>query len=132
MEKVRCRELFKEFLIVFTRELAAEDVEEQRDALSDAHEFADELKSCFWNELILAFEYYEERYKTEKCIAYHLCSYCEISLKELQDHIKEYESIEEAVSEFLSDKYGYCANGFDFEIDGNVVKVSNIDWDLEE
>ena len=122
------KELFEDFLIVFARELAVEDVENQRNALSNPHEFVDELKSCFWNELTKAFNDYEELYKDEMYYRYDLQESLIINIAILQDHIEEYVSIEEAISEYLTDTYDFCVNGFEYVVENNIVKVSNIDW----
>ena len=126
------KELFKKFLTDFAQELATEDLEENRTPISNLDEFLEEISSIYKEELQQALEYYEERYKTEKYIACGLSAYEKIKIKDLQEYIANAESLEEAIGEYLTEESGYCHNGFDFEIDGDVVKVSNIDWDLEE
>lgn len=39
---------------------------------------------------------------------------------------------EEAVSDFLSDKYGFCHKGFLYEEVNGMVYITNIIWDEEE
>ena len=39
---------------------------------------------------------------------------------------------EEAISDYLSDTYGYCHKGFAYEESGIAVAITNIIWDLEE
>lgn len=39
---------------------------------------------------------------------------------------------EEAMSEYLSDTYGFCHYGFSYEDDGEQIHITNIEWDEEE
>ena len=39
---------------------------------------------------------------------------------------------EEAISEYLSDTYGFCHYGFSYEDDGEQIHITNIEWDEEE
>lgn len=38
----------------------------------------------------------------------------------------------EYISDLLTDKFGFCHNGFDYEIIGNTVFCTNIQWDIDE
>lgn len=124
------KELFEEFLSVYIRELAVEDVENQRNVLSDPHEFVDDLKSCFWEELREAFNNYEELYKEEMYYRYDLQESLIINIAILEDYLEQFDNMEEAISEYLTDTYDFCVNSFEYVVENNIVKVSNIDWDL--
>jgi hypothetical protein len=39
---------------------------------------------------------------------------------------------EEAISDFLSDKYGFCHYGFLYEEINTQIHITNIEWDEEE
>ena len=39
---------------------------------------------------------------------------------------------EEAMSDYLSDTYGFCHYGFNYEDDGEQIHITNIEWDEEE
>ena len=39
---------------------------------------------------------------------------------------------EEAISDYLSNKYGFCHYGFTYEEEGEVITITNIEWDEEE
>lgn len=39
---------------------------------------------------------------------------------------------EETLSDFLSDMYGYCHKGFEYEETNGQVHITNIQWDLED
>jgi hypothetical protein len=39
---------------------------------------------------------------------------------------------QEAISDFLSDKYGFCHKGFKYEQTNNVIHITHIEWDEEE
>lgn len=46
----------------------------------------------------------------------------------LEDQVKD-----EALSDYLSDEYGYCHDGFGYEEIGNDnIHITNIQWDTEE
>ena len=47
------------------------------------------------------------------------------------DENEEYEEeeISDMISDYLTDTYDYCHNGFEWEKDGDKIMVSNIDWD---
>ena len=48
--------------------------------------------------------------------------------EELED-----DELEEVLSDYLSDTYGYCHNGFHFDEDEEgIILISDIDWDTEE
>ena len=66
-----------------------------------------------------------------------------ISLEEIQDNgfnVYDDEELEEQLSEYLSDFYGYCHNSFNYEVIWNSqfpdqptkIKITNIDWDTTE
>lgn len=38
----------------------------------------------------------------------------------------------EYISDLLTDKYGFCHNGFKYEIKGNTVVCTDINWDIED
>lgn len=39
---------------------------------------------------------------------------------------------DEAVSDYLSDEYGFCHRGFEYEEIGEQIHITNIEWDEEE
>ena len=39
---------------------------------------------------------------------------------------------EEAVSDYLSNEYGFCHNGFKCEETNGVIHITNIEWDTED
>lgn len=39
------------------------------------------------------------------------------------------EALCDAINEYLSDKYGYCNNGYNYDVK---IEITNIDWDLED
>ena len=39
---------------------------------------------------------------------------------------------EEAVSDYLSNAYGFCHKGFGYEAEGETIHITNIEWDEEE
>ena len=47
------------------------------------------------------------------------------------DDLEEQEQ-EEAISDYLSDTYGFCHYGFSYEYDGGQIHITNIEWDEEE
>lgn len=47
------------------------------------------------------------------------------------DTLTEYEK-DEAVSDFLSNRFGFCHYGFLYEEIDGVVYITNIEWDTEE
>ena len=47
------------------------------------------------------------------------------------DDLEEQEQ-EEAISDYLSDTYGFCHYGFSYEDDGEKIHITNIEWDEEE
>lgn len=47
------------------------------------------------------------------------------------DDLEEQEQ-EEAISDYLSDTYGFCHYGFSYEYDGEQIHITNIEWDEEE
>lgn len=38
-----------------------------------------------------------------------------------------FERLNEAINDYLSDTYGFCVNGYDYQL-----TISDIDWDTEE
>ena len=54
------------------------------------------------------------------------------------DHINVYniiwdeDCVGDLLGDYLSDKYGFCHYGFDFEQAGNTFKIKNIEWDTSE
>lgn len=126
------KEKIRELLRTYVANLVDTDVAEDRTPISDAREFAEEFVSDFWNELTEAFENYEALIDTAK----NLPILVEIPLFEINDYLdlKISDSFEEAIQDYLMDKYS-CAvnyNGFSFEIDNDIVKVSDIEWNTEE
>lgn len=47
------------------------------------------------------------------------------------DNLEEQEQ-DEAISDYLSDTYGFCHYGFSYEDDGEQIHIANIEWDEEE
>jgi len=47
------------------------------------------------------------------------------------DKMDEFDK-EEAISDFLSDKYGFCHYGFTYEETNGKIHITNIKWDEEE
>ena len=48
----------------------------------------------------------------------------------LADEIEDTDYVEECINDYLSDEYGWCVNTYEYEIVGNKIKITNIDWDL--
>lgn len=47
--------------------------------------------------------------------------------------MEEDDDLEEVISDYLSDTYGFCHNGFQFlELDKDKILVTNIQWDIDE
>ena len=120
----------KELLRAYVSNLVKIDLFEGRSPISDVHEFVKEFESDFWNEILEAFENYEQLYN----ISNNLPTYVEAPLNEINEYIslKISLNIEEAISDYLSDKYKCSPCGFKFEIIRDVVIVGKIDWCLEE
>ena len=118
----------REFLRTYVAELVKTDIEEGRTPISDVHEFAKEFESDFWNEILEAFENYEQLYNISK----DLPTDVEAPLNEINDYLdlNISNSFEEAISDYLSDKYKCSPCGFNFEIIEDVVIVGEIDWDI--
>lgn len=55
-----------------------------------------------------------------------------INLSELK--YEEGDDLGDAISDYLSDTYGFCHKGFEYEVDDSskTITVVNIDWDTEE
>lgn len=55
-----------------------------------------------------------------------------ISLKDLDFHPFE-DDLDDLISDYLSDTYGFCHYGFDYETDivAGVIHVTDIFWDTE-
>ena len=47
------------------------------------------------------------------------------------EQLDEYEQ-EDAISDFLSDKFGFCHNGFSYEEIGEQIRITNIQWDEDD
>lgn len=124
--------MIKELLRTYVAELVKIDSEEGRTPISDVYEFVEEFENDFWDELTEAFENYE----LLSDLAKDLPTYVEIPLFEINDYLnlKISDCFEEAIQDYLMDKYSYGVNynGFSFEIDNDIVKVSNIEWNTEE
>ena len=50
----------------------------------------------------------------------------------LADSIEDEEYLIEEINNYLSDTYGWCVWNYDYEIVGDEILISNIEWDLEE
>jgi len=50
-----------------------------------------------------------------------------IKTEDLNDYVTE--TIADSISDYLSDKYGYCVNGFSWTV---TIEVDDINWDTEE
>ena len=48
----------------------------------------------------------------------------------LADSIEDKEYVENCISDYLSDTYGWCVNSFNYEILKDKIKITNIDWDV--
>lgn len=53
----------------------------------------------------------------------------EVAIKDLD--INTEEEIEEALSDYLSNEYGYCHLGYEYDFKGEVIHVYNIKWDID-
>lgn len=42
------------------------------------------------------------------------------------------DELNDSIGDYLSDEYGYCHNGFQFDVEGDKIYVYDIDWDLSE
>lgn len=42
------------------------------------------------------------------------------------------DELDEIISDYLSDNYGYCHNGFQFDVDGDTIYIYDIKWDMTE
>ena len=42
------------------------------------------------------------------------------------------DELNDAIGDYLSDEYGYCHKGFQFDVEGEKIYVYDIDWDLSE
>ena len=42
------------------------------------------------------------------------------------------DEISEILSDWLSNEFGFCHKGFEFEVEGNHINILNIIWDIEE
>lgn len=49
-----------------------------------------------------------------------------------EEDLQDDEIIGEIIGDYLSDTYGFCLFGFLYEIKGNKVYCSKIDWDTTE
>lgn len=71
---------------------------------------------------------------------YAYCPVCNESMNTLpttlnidsEDLDDGFENIEDAISEYLSDSYGYCHLGFNYKMENGIIKVFNIEWDMSE
>ena len=50
----------------------------------------------------------------------------------LADAIDDDDYVQEAINNYLSDKYGYCVEDYDYEIVDDKIKISLISWDVED
>ena len=50
----------------------------------------------------------------------------------LADAIDDDDYVQEAINNYLSDKYGYCVEDYDYEIVDDKIKISLISWDTED
>ena len=46
--------------------------------------------------------------------------------------IEDIDEIEEYISDYLSDEYGFCVNSFKFDFDTKKIYIYDIDWDTTE
>lgn len=53
----------------------------------------------------------------------------ELLSKILIDDEHVYQMIDESITNYLSDKYGYCINGYMYRIN---IDVTQIEWDMED
>ena len=50
----------------------------------------------------------------------------------LADALEDTDYIEEVIDDYLGDEYGYCVEGYRWEVDGDKIKITNIEWDLTD
>lgn len=48
----------------------------------------------------------------------------------LADSLEDTDYVEEVIDDYLGDEYGYCVEGYQWEVDGDKIKITNIEWDL--
>lgn len=48
----------------------------------------------------------------------------------LADAIEDKEYVEEYINDYLSDSYGYCNSGYNYDIEDGCIHVKNIEWDI--
>ena len=48
----------------------------------------------------------------------------------LADSLEDTDYVEEEINDYLSDEYGWCVNSYNWEVDGDKIKITDIDWDL--
>ena len=51
---------------------------------------------------------------------------------DLFENYKNDDELDELISDYLSNKYGYCINGYNYRLTETHVIVDNIEWDLDE
>lgn len=49
-----------------------------------------------------------------------------------KEEMADSEDEEEFVSDYITNKYGFCHNGFNYEIVGDELIVNNVQWDIDE
>lgn len=131
MKMEKLSELFKDFLMKYASQLAVEDIENQRNVISDLEEFIEELTTVdFKEELEEAFNYYQEQYISEAYYKYGLEKNITIDVKTLKYYLGEYDDLEEAISEYLTNTYDFCAYGFNFSQNEDTIEITNIQWDI--
>lgn len=50
----------------------------------------------------------------------------------LADSIEDEEYVVEEINNFLSDTYGWCVWNYDYEVVGDEILITNIEWDLDD
>ena len=50
----------------------------------------------------------------------------------LADSIEDDDYVQEVINNYLSDKYGYCVEDYNYEIVDGKIKISLITWDVDE
>ena len=50
----------------------------------------------------------------------------------LADSVEDDDYVQEVINNYLSDKYGYCVESYDYEIVDDKIKISLISWDMED
>ena len=50
----------------------------------------------------------------------------------LADALEDVVYVEQVINDYLSDEYGWCVWGYEYDIVGNHIHITNINWDVSE